>query len=103
MTPDSDYAIVLAIIKANQIPKDANKQKCLTRWQSQMVKELTRVVENAKTGMECEKVAEKVGEMGETLHGKVDKEVAAATGLGKMTTDHQRTDSISLVTPVSGP
>ena len=44
-----------------------------------------------------------VGKMGEMPHGKVDKEVAAATGLGTETTDHQWTDGVSLVTPASGP
>ena len=41
------------------------------------------------------RVDEKLGEM---PHGKVDKEVAAAGGLGKTTTDHQQTDGVSLVT-----
>ena len=42
-TLELDYATVLAIIKANQIPNDANKRHCLTRWQSQMAKQLQRV------------------------------------------------------------
>ena len=50
----------------------------------------------------CEKVTERVGEKGETPHRR-DNEAAAATGLGKMTTDHQWTDSRSLTTPASGP
>ena len=50
----------------------------------------------------CEKNAEKVGEKGEKPRGK-DDEAAAATGPGKTTTDHQRTDSGSLATPASSP
>ena len=44
----------------------------------------------------------RVGEMGETPHGR-DNEAATATGPGMKTTDHHRTDSVSLTTPVSGP
>ena len=44
-----------------------------------------------------------VGEMGETPRGRVDEEVAAATGPGTETTDHQWTDGVSLTTPASGP
>ena len=50
----------------------------------------------------CEKVTERVGEKGETPHRR-DNEAAAATGLGKTTTDHQWTDSRSLTTLASGP
>ena len=46
---------------------------------------------------------ERVGEMGETPHRKVNEEVAAATGPGIKTTEHHRTDGISLATPASGP
>ena len=44
----------------------------------------------------------RVGEMGETPRGR-DDEAAAATGPGMKTTDHQRTDGVSLATPASGP
>ena len=47
-TPELNYAIVLAIMKANQIPNDANKRHCLTCWQLQMAKQLQRVVKNDK-------------------------------------------------------
>ena len=69
-----------------------------------MVKELTRVVKNAKTGRECEKIAKRVGKkLDETPHRKVDEEVAAATGLGKMTMKHHRPDGVSPMTPASSP
>ena len=44
----------------------------------------------------------RVGEMGETPRGR-DDEAATATGLGMKTTNHHRTDGISLATPASGP
>ena len=44
----------------------------------------------------------RVGKKGKMPHGR-DHEAAAATGPGKTTTDHQRTDSGSLATPASGP
>ena len=43
-----------------------------------------------------------VGEMGETLHRR-DNEAAAATGLGMKTTDHQKSDGVSLTTLAGGP
>ena len=49
-----------------------------------------------------EKVAERVGEKGETPHGR-DNEAAAATGPGMKATDHQQTDSRSLAILASGP
>ena len=64
--------------------------------------ELQRAVKNGKITA-CEKNAERVGEMGETPHGKVDEEVAAAMGLGMKPTEHHRTDGVSLATPASGP
>ena len=44
----------------------------------------------------------RMGEKGETPHGR-DDEAAAATGPGMKTTDHQKTDGGSLATPASGP
>ena len=44
----------------------------------------------------------RVGEKGETPRGR-DDEAAPATGPGMKTTDHHRTDSVSLATPASGP
>ncbi|KAF8131973.1 hypothetical protein EV363DRAFT_1260571 [Boletus edulis] len=37
----------------------------------------------------------------ETLRGRVEEGTAAASGPGKTTTDHQRTDGVSLATPAS--
>ena len=44
---------------------------------------------------------DRVGEMGKTPHGKVNEEVATATGPGMRTTEHHRTSGISLVTLAS--
>ena len=127
-TPASVYATVLAVIKSNQWPSSIYERQCLTQWQLCMGQrlqalreatsrardsevpraattqphELQRAVENGKTTAR-EKNVERVGEMGEMPHGKVDEEVAAATGPGMKTTEHHRTDSVSLATPVSGP
>ena len=45
---------------------------------------------------------EEMGRVGETPHRR-DDEAAAATGPGMKTTDHHRTDGVSLATPASGP
>jgi hypothetical protein len=45
----------------------------------------------------------RVGKTGEMPNGKVDEEVATATGPRTETTDHHRTDGVSLATPVSSP
>ena len=71
-------------MKANQIPNDANKRHCLTRWQSQMAKQLQRVVEN-------DKATERVNE--DTAAARIpDHEVA-----------ERNTDGVSLATPASSP
>ena len=70
------------------------------------VKEVTygncRTRERATRDEEQVATEGRVGEMGETPRGR-DNEAAAATGLGMKTTDHQRTDGVSLATPASGP
>ena len=93
VTPDSDYATVLAIIKSNQIPTKLHEKLSLTRWRLQVAKQLQRV--------ENREMKNGVGKKGETPRGRVD-EAAAASGLGTATTDHRTTDGTSLVTPVSG-
>ena len=126
-TPASVYTTVLAVVQSNQWPTSIYKRQCLTRWQLCMGQrlqalgeatsrarnsevpraattqphELQRTVENGKTTVR-EKNTERVGEMGETPHGKVNEEVAAATGPGMKTTEHHRTDGVSLATPASG-
>ena len=50
----------------------------------------------------CKKVASRVGEKGEKPRGR-DNEAATASGLGTVTTDHQKTDGRSLATPASSP
>ena len=70
------------------------------------VKEVTygncRTREHATRDEEQVATEGRVGEMGETLHGR-DDEAAAATGPGMKTTDHLQTDGVSLATPASGP
>ena len=100
-TSESDYAMVLAIVKSNQRPNDMYKRNCLTQWQFQVGKQLQKAVENDKT-MACEKAARRVGEEGEKSHGKVDEEAVAARGPGTKTTDLQA-DGVSLTTPASCP
>ena len=58
-------------------------------------------LEHGKTTV-CKKVTERVGKKGKKPHGR-DHKAAAATGPGKMTMDHQWTDSGSLTTLASGP
>ncbi|KAF8131681.1 hypothetical protein EV363DRAFT_1296447 [Boletus edulis] len=84
-TPEHDYTTVLTLVRTNQRPKTIYEQRCKLRWQLQVGEHLRR------------------GEMGETLRGRVEEGTAAASGPGKMTTDHQRTDGVSLATPASGP
>ena len=91
--------------KRLQVLGEATSKACdseVPRAATTQPHELQKAVENGKTTV-CEKNTERVGEMGETPHGKVNEEVAAAMGPGMKTTEHHRTDGVSLVTPASGP
>ena len=58
---------------------------------------------NSTSPKKISNTKEKVGNKGETSCGRVDEKAAAVKGLGTETTDHQRIDGVSLVTPVSSP
>ena len=83
-TPELNYTIVLAIMKANQIPNDANKQHCLTCWQLQMAKQLQWVVKN-------DKATERVNED------------TAIVWIPDHEVPERNTDGVSLATPASSP
>ncbi|KAH0835722.1 OPT oligopeptide transporter [Lanmaoa asiatica] len=86
-TMETDYAIVLAIIKSNQVPSsnEPYKRQCLTRWQIKMAKRLQIDVEK-----------------GEKPCGRVNEDAATARGPSTATTA-KTTGGMSVITPASSP
>ncbi|KAI9570019.1 hypothetical protein HD554DRAFT_2037697 [Boletus coccyginus] len=79
----SDYAIILAAIKSNQMPKGIREQFLLTRWRNSLMEQITWEIKTAKA-----------------MHGRVDEEVATVKGPGTETTA-EMTDGESLTILVS--